>query len=371
MGPIFPSLSPSPGNGVAGYSGDNGLAVNAGLDLVDDVGGRAPPGVTVDGLGNLFVTDPGNRRVRRVGTNGVITTVAGNGEQGYSGDGGPATNASMGEPIAVAVDGLGNLFIADYSSNVIRRVDVNGIISTVAGTGISGFGGNGGPATNALLANPLELAVDAFGNLFETDDGLVRKIDPQGIIITVAGFGYGNGGFSGDGGPATNAWLANPSGLAVDSLGNLFIADVESRRVRKVDTNGIITTVAGGGRPDLGDGGPAIDASLLNPTGVAVDAADNLLIADDGGQRVRRVDANGVITTLAGNGTPGYSGDGGPAANAEIEHLSGVAVDGSGNLFILDTGNNRIREVLGYQFGPSFSVSNAKSPPTPGITTWW
>jgi sugar lactone lactonase YvrE len=358
-GTNLPIIITVAGNGTAGYSGDNGSAVNAGLDLTGYVGLLGPTGVAVDGFGNLFVADPGNRRVRRVGTNGVIATVAGNGEQGYSGDGGPATNASMSDPVAVAVDGLGNLFIADYKASVIRKVDVNGLISTVAGNGISGFGGNGSPATNAELAYPEGLAVDAFGNLFETDDSLVRKIDPQGIITTVAGFGYGNGGFRGDGGPATNAWFAGPAGMAVDRLGNLFIADVENQRVRKVDANGIISTVAGGGALNPGDGGAATNAGLSYPADVAVDTRGNLLITEAGGHRVRGVDTNGVITTVAGNGNQGYSGDGGPAANAELDSPSGVAVDGLGNLFILDTGNNRVREVLAYQFGPSFSVSNA------------
>jgi sugar lactone lactonase YvrE len=221
---------------------------------------------------------------------GIITTVAGNGIPGYSGDGGPATSASLSGPSGVVVDATGNLLIADSSNYRIRRVDAStGIITTVAGNGIRGFSGDGGPATSASLS-PIGVAVDATGNLFIADTGnhRIRRVDEStGIITTVAGNGIR--GFSGDGGPATSASLNYPTGVAVDGSGNLFIADAANNRIRWVDAStGIITTVAGNGMPDYsGDGGPATSASLNGPSGVVVDAAGNLFIADNDNKRIR------------------------------------------------------------------------------------
>jgi sugar lactone lactonase YvrE len=257
--------------------------------------------VALDAAGKLLIADYYNNRIRRVDvTTGIITTAAGNGTAGFSGDGGPATSASLAYPGGVAVDAAGNLFIADY--NRIRRVDgTTGIITTVAGNGISGFGGDGGPATSASLDRPGGVTIDAAGNLLIADqfNHRIRRVDgTTGIITTVAG--NGTPFFNGDGGPATSAALDYPAGVAIDAAGNLLIADRVSDRIRRVDgTTGIITTVAGGGtgtggasRPTAGfsgDGGPATSASLFNPAGVAVDAAGNLLIADQSNQRIRRV----------------------------------------------------------------------------------
>jgi hypothetical protein len=261
---------------------------------------------------------------------GIITTVAGGGNN-VPGDGGPATSASL-SPLGVAVDAAGNLFIADRG---IRKVAAaTGIITTVAGTGSSGFSGDGGPATSASLA-PYSVAVDAAGNLFiaDTNNQRVRKVAAAtGIITTVAGTGAF--GFSGDGGPATSASLRNPEGVAVDAAGNLFIADSLNHRVRKVATaTGIITTVAGSG-------------TFGSPRSVAVDAAGNLFIAEGSSHRVRKVAAaTGIITSLAGTGEVGFSGDGGPALSASLRNPEGVAVDAAGNLFIVDAGNQRVRKV--------------------------
>jgi sugar lactone lactonase YvrE len=250
--------------------------------------------VAVDAAGNLLIADSGNQRIRRVdGTTGIITTVAGNGTYGFSGDGGAATSASLAYPYGVAVDAAGNLLIADYGNQRIRQVDgTTRIITTVAGKGTYGFSGDGGPATDASLNNPLGVAVDGAGNLLiaDTYNQRIRRVDgTTGIITTVAGNGMA--GFSGDGGPATDASLNNPSGVAVDGAGNLLIAVYGNQRIRRVDgTTGIITTVAGNGTAGFsGDGGAAISGSLNNPVGVAVDAAGNLLIADTNNLRIRRV----------------------------------------------------------------------------------
>jgi sugar lactone lactonase YvrE len=322
------------GNGASGYAGDNGPATNASLTYATSV--------AVDASGNLFIGDAGNCHIRKVRTNGIISTVAGNGSDFYSGDGGAATGAGL-DPYCVVVDASGNLFVADMFNNRVRKIGTNGTISTVAGAGTQGFSGDGGAATSAKLRFPWCAALDASGNLFIADSGnnRIRKVT-NGIINTVAG--NGTNGCSGDGGLATNAALGNPEGVTVDALGNLFIADFNNNRIRKVGTNGIITTVAGGGIDYPGDGGAATNASLCNPSGVAVDAFGNLFIADGGDNRIREVTTNGVITTVAGGGIH-IPGDGGAATGAALYAPSGVSVDAAGDLFIADTGNNRIREV--------------------------
>jgi sugar lactone lactonase YvrE len=326
-----------------GYSGDGGAATSA---------SRAwPASVTVDADGNFFIADFYSQHIRRVDAlTGIITTVAGGGS---GGDAGPATSAVLVYPTAVAADSSGNVFIADWSNNRIRRVDATtGIITTVAGNGIAGYSGDGGPATSASLWGRFgDVAVDAHGNLFIADinDERIRRVDAvTGIISTVAGSGqpgmaYIPGGYSGDGGPATSATLDLPNGIALDSQGNLFIADTGNNRVRRVDAvTGIITTVAGDGQEAFsGDGGPATSASLdiARFGDVALDARGNLFIADTGNNRVRRVDAvTGFITTVAGNGNSAFTGDGGPAISAALGAPNRVAVDIQGNLFISSPG---------------------------------
>ena len=336
------------GNGVCCFSGDNGPAASAQL--------YAPGGVAMDSAGSLYIADTVNNRIRKV-SNGLITTVAGNGTQGFSGDNGPGTSAQLNRPGGVAVDSAGNLYIADTWNNRIRKVS-GGVITTVAGNGTQGFSGDNGPATIAQLANPAGVAVDSAGNLYITDTWTyrVRKVS-NGVITTAAG--NGTPGSSGDNGPATNAQLGDPEGIAVDSAGNLYVADGVSCRIRKV-SNGVITTVAGNGTQGFsGDNGPATGARLWGPAGVAVDSAGNLYIADTGNNSIRKV-SNGVIATVAGIGTltSGFSGDNGPATSAQLGVPEGVAVDGAGNVYIADSYNNRIR-VLTLASPCTYSLSPA------------
>ena len=326
------------GTGERGYGGDGGAATAALLN--------EPQGVAADAAGNVYVADASNHRMRRIDASGTITTVAGGGEPGAGGDGGPATMAQLFDPRGVAVGTAGNLYIADYRNRRVRRIDASGTVSTFAGTAERGYGGDGGPATESVLTGPAGATVDAAGNVYIADawDNRVRRIDPSGRITTVAG--TGEPGYGGDGGPAAEASLYAPWGVALDSAGSVYVAEVGNDRVRRIDPSGRITTVAGTGDPGYGgDGGPATDASLNAPGGVAVDAGGNLYVGDASNHRVRRIDPSGTITTVAGTGEPGYGGDGGPAAAAELYSPDGVAVDAAGNLYIADTGNHRVRRV--------------------------
>jgi trimeric autotransporter adhesin len=326
------------GNGIPGYSGDGRPAASAQLNR--------PWGAVVDGAGNLYIADTLNHRIRKVTPDGAISTFAGNGTQGFSGDDGPATAAQLISPMGVAIDSAGNFYIADYYDIRVRKVMRNGVISTVAGNGNPNFGNDGGLATTAQLISPMSVAVDAAGNLYIADSkyNRVRMVTAAGVIETVAG-NY-TSGFSGDGGPATEAKLNNPNGVAVDSTGNLYIADYGNNRVRMVTAAGVIRTVAGNGTEGYsGDGGLATEAKLNNPNGVAVDSAGNLYIADSGNNRVRIITAAGVIRTIAGNGTSGFIGGDGSVMLATLNFPTGVAVDSAGNLYIADTWNNRVRKV--------------------------
>ena len=302
----------------------------------------SPQGMALDGSGNLYVADRGNHRVRRIdAASGVMTTVAGTGDFGFAGDGGPASNSSV-WPSGVAVDSAGNLFIADNFNNRIRRVDaVSGVISTVAGNGVSGFSGDGGPAVAASLYLPSAVAVDTAGNLFIADVGneRVRRVDAvSGVITTVAG--NGGHGWSGDSAPAVAAELCQPNGVAVGAAGNLYIADWCDNRIRRVDAiSHIVTTVAGDGTASWkGDGGLAVDAGL-SPSSVFVDSFGNLFLADVGSNRIRRVDAvSHIITTVAGGGNPRIIGDGGPATNASLFTPTSVVVSPSGNIYVSEWG---------------------------------
>jgi uncharacterized repeat protein (TIGR01451 family) len=478
-------ISTVAGVGQRGFLGDGQLAVFALLS--------APSSVTVDASGNILIADTGNSRIRRVTPDGVIQTIAGNGTQGPAVDGGPATAAAIAYPNGVAADASGNIFIADTQHSRIRKVNASGTISTVAGTGTLGSGGDGGPATSAQLSYPNWVDVDANGNLFIADRGYaavyfkIRKVTPAGVISTAAGNGnFGDGGnarlasfgspmglaldssgslyvadtnhsrirkisrpgtvstvatgsngvaviavdasdnvyfsecgfsiykltpqgaqstlatneynwyfcdyyyyyargavavdaggnlivantfsnridkvapngqitpfagtgtygFAGDGGPATAAQFRNPWGLALDSAGNLYIADMSNNRIRKITPGGVISTVAGTGVSGFsGDGGAASSAQLSGPGGVAVDAAGNLYIADSFNNRIRRVNPAGIITTVAGTGLAGFAGDGGLATSARLSFPTGLVLDSAGNLFIADNGNDRIRRI--------------------------
>ncbi|HEY1525244.1 MAG TPA: Ig-like domain-containing protein [Candidatus Angelobacter sp.] len=392
-------ISTVAGTGVAGFTGDGGPATAAQL--------LGPQNVALDAVGNLFIADTNNQRVRRIDSStGIITTIAGNGTTTFSGDGGPATAAGM-HPLGLALDSASNLYIADPLNLRVRRVDAaTGVISTFAGNGIFNSTGDGGPAISAALKTPEFLALDNKGGLLITEEfgDHIRRIDPATLIIsTVAGNGLsftgdgqaatsallnfpqdvhfdpsgniliadtnlsrirrvnassglitmiaGNGLFlfTGDNGVATSASLDNPESASTDASGNIYISDFSNNRIRRIDAlSGIITTVAGNGTAGTnGDGGPATAASLNGPGMTLVDGSGNLFIADLS-NRIRRVDAlNGVITTIAGNGVAGFSGDGGPAFAAQLNFNPGFSffIDGSGNLLIADTGNNRIRRV--------------------------
>ena len=333
-------ISTVAGNGQLVYSGDGGPAVSAGM---------YPSGITVDPVGNLYIVESYNNRIRKVDKNGIISTVAGNGSGGYSGDGGPAVSASLYDPRGITVDPAGNLYIADTSNHRLRKVDTNGIISTVAGNGSYGCSGDGGPAVSAGLNSPYGITIDPAGSLYIADtlNSRIRKVDTNGIISTVAG--NGAYGYSGDGGPAVSAMIGYASGIAVDPVGNLYIAAFN--HIRKVDASGIITRVAGGNGGYSGDGQPAasIWVNLNSPHGIALDSAGNLYIADTYNNRIRKIDTTGIITTVAGNGTGpwtgGYSGDGGPAFSASLYWPQDVTVDPAGNLYIADVLNYRIRRI--------------------------
>ena len=324
------------GTGTAGYSGDGGRATAAQLS--------GPDAVAVDGRGNVYIADRENNRVRRVSASGTITTIAGTGVAGFSGDGGPATAAQLNLPSGVAVDARGTVYIADLANNRVRAVNPAGTIVTIAGTGVRGITGNGGPATSAQLNSPGGVAVDGKGNVYFAEGARVRKVGSDGTITTVAGTGVR--GFSGDGGLATAARLNGPEGVAVDALGSVYVADYSNSRVRKVSPAGTITTIAGNGRTGVaGDGGPANEARVSAPVGVAVDQRGNVYISDEIGQRVRMVGRNGTITTIAGTAGAGSSGDGGPATSARLNVPYGVAVDGNGDVYITEYTGNRVRKI--------------------------
>jgi uncharacterized protein (TIGR03437 family) len=336
------NISTIAGNGTAGFSGDGSSGTNAEINF--------PTGVAVDSSGNVYIADSLSRRIRKLTSGGTISTVAGNGNYSYSGDSGQAASAQLNTPQAVAVDSSGNLYIADTANNVVRKVTTAGVISTIAGNGTAGFGGDGAAATSAQLHSPQGIAVDSGGNIYvsDTQNARVRKIS-GGIINTVAG--SGTAGFGGDGGAATSAQLNIPAGLALDGAGNLYIADFSNNRVRKVaSSSGTITTLAGNGFEGYsGDGGAAAGAQLTTPVGVATDSSGNVYIADTGNNAVRTVNSSGIISTVAGNGLAGYAGDGGEAVLAMVGSPTGVAVDASGNLYISD-GSLRVRKVYSSGF---------------------
>jgi sugar lactone lactonase YvrE len=334
------------GNGDGGYSGDGVLATTT--SLLD------PHGVYVDNLGSVYIADTGNDRVRKVdAATGVITTLAGNGSHGYSGDGGAASSASLSSPSAVFVDGSSNVYISDTGNHRVRRVDgVTGTITTVAGNGYQGYSGDDVLATSTALFEPRGIFVDGSGNLYIADRSnfRIRRVDGvTGAITTVAGNGYGFSGAWGDGGPATEASVRYPEGLFLDALGNIYIADTYNYRIRKVDksTGNILTVVGNGTQTYSGDGGLATNAGLEYPCGVHVQGIGDILIADYGnGQRIRKVDgATGVITTVAGSGPVSFHGDGAAAVNSRLDMPHGVGTDKQGNLYIADRNNGRVRKV--------------------------
>lgn len=329
----------------------------------DGVGGPAtgarligPVGLAFDTAGNMFIAEYRGNRILKVDPSGILTVVAGTGKRGFFGDGGPATQAQLSSVHGMGVGPEGNLYISDMLNHRIRMVDENGIISTIAGTGEAGFSGDEGPATLAQLKQPHSIAFDSEGNLYVWDEFnfRIRMVDRNGTISTVAG--TGKRGFSPDGTPATELSLGSfgdhaVSALAFDPAGTLYFIDFENNRIRMIDPNGLVQTIVGNGENEYsGDGGPATEAGINFLLGMAYDANGNLYIATYSygsrvGNRVRMVDRSGDITTIAGTEKTGFSGDGGAAAEAELDIPSGVVIGPDGNLYIAVYGSNRVRMV--------------------------
>lgn len=344
---IFPAnqlMTTIAGNGTAGYSGDGGIATQSQLS--------SPAGISVDALGNIYIADRVNNRIREVDAGSkVIYTVAGTGSVGYSGDGSNAKNAALNNPSGVAVDAMGNIYIADAGNNCIRKVTAStGIINTIGGTGTPGFSGDGGPATAAQLYSPIGLALDLSGNLLIADlnNNRIRKISAGSqIITTIAGGGICTSGvFCGDSSLATSAVLHAPMAVTVDASGNIYIADTGNNRVRLIKAaTGIIYTIIGTGKTGFsGDGGQATAANLHNPYGVALDSYGNIYVADNFNNRIREITSGvNIISTIAGNGIGGYSGDGLVAKYSELRNPYGIVLDAAGNIYIADCNNHCVR----------------------------
>ncbi len=324
-------------------SGQTGI-----INTIDTISGSTGNWMTIDAIGNIYVVDGGLGVVRKVAPSGVISIFAGNGTAGYSGDGGPATAAAFNIPMDITIDTAGNFYVTDANNHVIRKITPGGIISTFAGSGSYGYSGDGGPAGAAALGSTQHLTADAFGNIYLIDGNhyTIRKINASGIISTIAGT-IGSPGFSGDGGPATAAQFSTMNNITADASGNIFVSDEGNHRIRKINTaTGIITTIAGNGIAGYtGDGGLAIDAEINDPLALKFDGFGNLIISDDAAYVVRRVNPSGIINTIIGTGAAGYSGDGGPAKLATTNSNNGLAVDANNNVYFIDQGVSVIRKV--------------------------
>lgn len=299
-------------------------------------------GVVSDANGNIYFG--AYSRICKVDPNGIITAFVGGGGFGYSGDNGQAIDAQLAHPGGIVFDPSGNMFFSDSSNNRIRKIATNGVITTIAGTGTAGYSGDGGQATDAAI-RPNGLALDTSGNIYFTDaSSRIRKIDTSGVVTTFAG--NGGVGYGGDGGPSTAATLNYPASVAIDKYGNILISDQYNNRIRKVDATGRITTIVGSGTPGYsGDGGTAVNAELYWPWGITTDSAGNLYIAERLNQRIRKVDVNGTISTIGGDGNQGFGGDGDTATNAHLNSPSNVAAGTPGSLFFVDALNYRVREI--------------------------
>ncbi len=340
------------GNGTPAYYGDGGQATAAEI--------QNPAGVYVDGAGNLYFADQGNNCIRKVNSSGIISTVGGNNNGGFSGDGGQATAAEISSPQGIFADRFGNIFFTDFFNNRVREINTSGVINTLAGLGVNSYSGDGGPASVAELNAPSGVVTDTLGNVYIADEAnnRIRMINTSGIINTFAG--NGTGAYSGDGGQATDAEIDNITGVAIDANQNIYIADLGNDVIRKVNTSGVISTVAGiaGIFGFSGDGGQATAAELSSEvTGVCVDGLGDIYIGDY--YRVRMINTSGIINTVAGNGVANYSGDGGPATAAELDYAFSVTADINGDFWFGDVFNNRVRKVTSVLTGvASISPTN-------------
>jgi streptogramin lyase len=343
----FGKIETVAGTGQAGYSGNGGKATQAQLNQ--------PFHCELDGKGNLYIAEAFNHCLRKVDLRtGVITTVAGNGQRGYSGDGGKATQATMNEPYAVVRDAQDNLYIVDRLNAVIRKVDgKTGVITTIAGNGQKGYSGDGGKATEAMLREPNDCCLDGKGGLLIADvaDWRIRRVDLKtGVITTFAGTGRAQGKIDrtriGDGGPATQAVIVGARAVCVDGQGNTYICEREGNAIRKVDAHGIITTLAGTEEKGYtGDGSEARRATFNGPKGIRCDRQGNIYVVDTENHAIRRIDVTtSVVTTVAG-GRKGADGDGGDAMKAGLDRPHGCVIDADGSIYIADSSNHRVRKV--------------------------
>jgi len=331
------------GDNLRTYTGDGGPATAASIGL--------PIGIVIDTAGNIYFSADEINIIRKIDPAGIITPFAGIAAGGYSGDGGPASVAKFSSPQGLCFDKYGNMYVVDGDNTVVRKINTAGIVSTIAGNGTAGFKGDNGPATNAEFENPVDVKVDTAGNVYISDFGNanIRKVDKSGIITTIAG--NGTSGYTGDGGPATAAELNWPAGLAFDSLGNLYFADYSNDVIRMIKNDTVYTVVGTTPGGFSGDGGPATAAQLWGPWGIAFDKSWNLFIVETFNNRIREVTAAGIVHTVAGNGygsttwSGAYAGDGGPATNAELYWPAFVATGAAGSFYITDESNKVIRKV--------------------------
>ncbi len=345
-------ISTIAGNGAASFGGDGGTATAASFN--------GPNATCVSSHRELYVSDGNNNRIRKIDVSSIVSTIAGRGPGSFSGDGGPATAANLFQPSYIVFDTLGNLYVGDRLNNRVRKIDTNGIISTFAGNGGGGSTGDGGPATAATIDHPYGLVFDHAGNLLIAEEygHVIRKVSTTGQISTFAGTRYG--GYSGDGGSATAANLNYPNYLAIDGAGNVYVTDNSNHRVRKIDTSGIITTVIGNGLVGFsGDNGAATAAEINFAGGITVDSNGNLYLADCLNNRIRKLNTSGVISTIAGTGTGSYSGDGGMATAATMNLPIDVRFDGTNHLLVTDFNNRRVRSITLPNNRPHFLASRS------------
>ena len=332
------------GNGNQGYSGDGLSATSMYCEL------NTPSCLFIDSIGNIYFTDTDNDVVRKINSSGIISTFAGSHilGAGFSGDNGQATNAQLNIPYGLTIDKVGNIYIADYGNNAIRKINTTGVITTVAGIGVGGFSGDNNLATLAELNHPTSVFVDIPGNIYIGDCGnhRIRKINISGIITSIAG--NGKGGYYADGGLADTSEINSPFDISMDKSGSLYFCDpaYDVERIRKINSSGFISTIAGNGIQGYsGNGGPATSAELYAPTSFSIDNSGNIYFTDQGNQRIRKIDTLGNITAIAGIGISGFSGEGGPASAAEFNFPVGIALDNSDNIYLVDQLNQRIRKI--------------------------